>query len=54
MKTHIENLVKLNISETETLTIVRNIAIYAFEKGKSNIIAYEMHNEIPRDISFDH
>lgn len=40
MKKQIETLVKLGISETEALTIVRNIAILAFEEGENNMHIY--------------
>jgi hypothetical protein len=37
MKKQIEVLVKLGIDKSEALTIVRNIAMYAFEEGGFNI-----------------
>lgn len=52
MKKEIENLVKLGISETEALTIVKNIAMYAFEEGCFNM-DFDDNYGLVRDMSFD-
>jgi hypothetical protein len=52
MKKQIEVLVKLGIDKSEALTIVRNIAMYAFEEGGFNIDYSEEHG-LDTDKTFD-